>query len=87
MEVARAQITQGALKSVHLSFQISFSLLTVESAIFNDNERALKEFPVPVCQVVQVKPMGAGGEGQAERFRLVVSDIQNFVQCMLATRE
>ncbi|CAD6438941.1 f508a358-488b-4ca6-9146-1819018c094a [Sclerotinia trifoliorum] len=30
--------------------------------------------------------MGAGVNGQAERFRLVVSDIQNFVQCMLATQ-
>ncbi|QSZ32520.1 hypothetical protein DSL72_002098 [Monilinia vaccinii-corymbosi] len=69
MEVAKAQITQGAL-----------------NAIFNDPERVMKDFPVPVCQVVQVKPMGAGGEGQAERFRLVVSDIQNFVQCMLATQ-
>ncbi|KAM0139113.1 hypothetical protein ACHAP3_003381 [Botrytis cinerea] len=69
MEVAKAQITQGAL-----------------NAIFNDTDRVIKDFPVPVCQVVQVKPMGAGVDGQAERFRLVVSDIQNFVQCMLATQ-
>lgn len=67
--------------------QIVFPLLTLGSAIFNDTDRVIKDFPVPVCQVVQVKPMGAGVDGQAERFRLVVSDIQNFVQCMLATRK
>lgn len=41
--------------------------------------------PEPVFQCVQIKPL-AGQQGSAERFRIVLSDIDNFVQCMLATR-
>ena len=39
----------------------------------------------PVLQCVQVKPIPAQ-QGQQERFRVVFSDISNFVQSMLATR-
>ncbi|KAI4091929.1 MAG: hypothetical protein LQ344_003747 [Seirophora lacunosa] len=39
----------------------------------------------PVLQCVQVKPL-AGAQGGPERFRVVFSDISNFVQSMLATQ-
>ncbi len=57
-------------------------------AIFYDPERAQRQFPVPVLQCLHIKALGAksaDGAG-AERYRLVLSDTQNFVQCMLATQ-
>lgn len=39
----------------------------------------------PVFQCVQLKPMGNGVNGM-ERFRLVWSDIRNYIQSMLATQ-
>lgn len=42
---------------------------------------------MPVLQCVQIKPLGPQGEGNAERFRVVLSDVNNFVQSMLATRK
>jgi len=39
----------------------------------------------PVFQCVQLKPMGGGANG-VERFRLVWSDIRNYIQSMLATQ-
>ncbi|KAL8941616.1 MAG: hypothetical protein Q9211_001747 [Gyalolechia sp. 1 TL-2023] len=39
----------------------------------------------PILQCVQVKPL-AGGQSGPERFRVVFSDISNFVQSMLATQ-
>ncbi|KAH8821109.1 replication factor-a protein 1 [Xylogone sp. PMI_703] len=55
-------------------------------AIFNNPERIEKEFPVPVCQCVQIKALGSQAEGVPERYRIVLSDIKNFVQSMLATQ-
>lgn len=52
------------------------------SLIFENPASAVAE---PVLQCVQIKPL-AGQQGAAERFRIVLSDIDNFVQCMLATR-
>jgi len=40
----------------------------------------------PVLQCVQIKPL-QGATGTVERFRVVFSDIRNFIQSMLATRE
>ncbi|KAI1081180.1 replication factor-A protein [Whalleya microplaca] len=74
MSVAAAQqaITQGAL-----------------DAIFNDSVNVDKRFPVPVLQCLQIKPLaaqqGPGGQ-QPERYRVVLSDLRNYVQCMLATQ-
>ncbi len=62
------------------------SLLTLASAIFNDPDSLQVKFPVPICQCVQIKALGTTGEGNPERYRLVLSDISNFVQSMLATR-
>ena len=42
---------------------------------------------MPTCQCVQIKPLGTQGEGSAERYRVVLSDVRNFVQSMLATRK
>lgn len=47
-------------------------------------------FPVPVMQCLQMKTLEskavAGGGAGPERFRVVLSDIRNYVQCMLATQ-
>ncbi|KAH8670992.1 hypothetical protein BX600DRAFT_480370 [Xylariales sp. PMI_506] len=70
-EAAQA-ITQGAL-----------------DAIFNDPGNVDARFPVPVLQCLQIKPLAAPGapSGAApERFRVVLSDIRNYVQCMLSTQ-
>lgn len=56
-------------------------LMFSSSAIF-DGTNTIAE---PVLQCVQVKPI-AGQQGGQERFRVVFSDILNFVQSMLASR-
>lgn len=61
--------------------------LTNHSAVFNDPEKLQRDFPVPICQVVQIKALAAQTSGAPERFRIVLSDIKNFVQSMLATRK
>ncbi|SPJ91502.1 probable single-stranded DNA-binding protein 68k chain [Fusarium torulosum] len=53
--------------------------------IFNDPEKAAKLFPVPVLQCLQVKQMAPSAQG-GDRFRLVMSDGQHYVQTMLATQ-
>lgn len=40
----------------------------------------------PIVQCVQIKPLAAQ-PGNPERYRVVFSDISNFVQTMLATRQ
>ncbi|PNP44047.1 replication factor A1 [Trichoderma gamsii] len=54
------------------------------NAIFNDPDQAAKLFPVPVMQCLQIKQMGPSGQG-GDRWRLVMSDGNNYVQTMLAT--
>ena len=85
---------RGCIESYHSRrSQVSCVLLrcdkflTILSAIFNDPERLQKDFPVPVCQCVQIKALGSQGEGNPERYRIVLSDVNNFVQGMLATRK
>lgn len=56
------------------------------SAIFNSNEDPNTAISQPILQCVQVKPL-VGAQGAPERFRVVFSDINNFVQSMLATRK
>ena len=55
-------------------------------AIFNSQADPNANVSQPCLQCVQVKPL-AGQQGAPERFRVVFSDINNFVQSMLATRE
>ena len=55
-------------------------------AIFNNEPGGNPAVSQPVLQCVQIKPL-AGGQSTAERYRVVFSDIQNFVQSMLATRK
>ncbi|MCJ1466560.1 Replication factor A protein 1 [Pseudocyphellaria aurata] len=50
--------------------------------IFNNPASAV---PEPVLQCVQIKPL-AGQQGSGERFRVVLSDIDSFVQCALASQ-
>ena len=56
------------------------------SAIFNSSEDPNSAVSQPVLQCVQVKPL-VGQQGTPERYRVVFSDINNFVQSMLATRK
>ncbi|KAI9048739.1 hypothetical protein LZ554_007570 [Drepanopeziza brunnea f. sp. 'monogermtubi'] len=56
------------------------------NAIFNDPIALQEQYPVPVCQCVQIKTLASSGEGAADRYRLVLSDVDNFVQSMLATQ-
>lgn len=65
--------------------------LFVSRAIFNDPETAKTQFPVPVFQCLQIKPLGpppngAAGAAASERYRVVLSDVDNYVQTMLATQ-
>jgi replication factor A1 len=42
---------------------------------------------VPVLQCLQLKELEAkGGDSSAQRWRVVLSDVRNYVQCMLATQ-
>lgn len=41
---------------------------------------------MPVLQCLQIKPLGAQPNGGGERYRIVLSDVNNYVQCMLATQ-
>ncbi|KAG9238114.1 replication factor-a protein 1 [Amylocarpus encephaloides] len=56
------------------------------NAIFNDPETLEDRFPVPVCQCVHIKTLNASEAGAPERFRLVLSDVDHFVQSMLGTQ-
>ncbi|CAK7566922.1 MAG: Replication factor A protein 1 [Sporothrix epigloea] len=58
------------------------------SVIFTDPEKATQQFPVPVFQCLQVKPLGNQQPGAAggERYRVVLSDMDHYVQTMLATQ-
>lgn len=53
--------------------------------IFDDPEHWREQVPVPVVQCLQIKPLGAAQGGGPERYRVVLSDTNNFVQSMLAT--
>lgn len=90
-----SQITRGALRYVgSIPRPPSFSLprpqnivadLDRYSAIFNSTVPP-PQYSVPVLQCLQVKPLAAPPSGGPERYRVVLSDINNYVQCMLATQ-
>ena len=71
---------------MHHSFVQVALLILVHSAIFNSNQDPSSAVSQPILQCVQVKPL-QGQEGAPERHRVVFSDINNFVQSMLATRK
>lgn len=56
------------------------------SGIFDDSSALRERFPEPVCQCVRISPIAPTQNGVGERFRVVLSDIRNFVQCMLASQ-
>ncbi|KAH0565886.1 hypothetical protein GP486_000716 [Trichoglossum hirsutum] len=53
--------------------------------IFSSDGNPEEVFPNPVLQCVQVRPLAAQ-PNTPERFRIVLSDIDNFIQCMLASQ-
>lgn len=77
---SRRELSSKLLQPTHQSWPN-----VMHSAIFNDPANLQRNFPVPVCQCVQIKPLGAQSAGAPERFRIVLSDIKNFVQSMVAT--
>jgi hypothetical protein len=87
---AASQISVGALRYAilpcHPAQQRSSSRSHTDddiySAIFDQSK---PQVPQPIVQCVQIKSLPAQ-PGQAERYRAVFSDIQNYVQTMLATR-
>ncbi|KOS20078.1 Replication factor A protein 1 [Escovopsis weberi] len=54
--------------------------------IFNDLDKAAKVFPVPVMQCLQIKQMAPTAQAAGERYRVVMSDGQHYVQTMLGTQ-
>lgn len=87
MEAASQALSRGALEYV-LSSLVAVQLMTDNvwcSAIFNDTDKAEKLFPVAVLQCLQVKQMAPSAQA-GERWRLVVSDGEHYVQTMLATK-
>lgn len=54
------------------------------SAIFNAPNQG--EHPQPILQCLQIKTLETGANGVA-RYRVVFSDIDNYVQSMLASRK
>lgn len=79
-----AQVSVGALGYCFPppSFVCDVLLLSRLSAIFDDTKPKSAE---PVVQCVQVKLLPNQTKGQ-ERYRVVFSDISNYIQTMLATR-
>ncbi|KAL5332160.1 hypothetical protein BJX70DRAFT_384971 [Aspergillus crustosus] len=63
-----------------MASQVSHISVGALSAIFDDNKPQIQE---PIVQCVQVKPLPPQANNQ-ERYRVVFSDISNYVQTMLA---
>lgn len=57
----------------------------VLNAIFNHSDQLDKDFPEPVYQCLQMKSFSS--EQVGERWRLVLSDIEHFVQCILVSQQ
>ena len=64
---------------------MGMAVLTECSAIFDSQADPNIAVSQPCLQCVQIKPL-PGQQGFPDRFRVVFSDINNFVQSMLATR-
>ncbi|KAL1899685.1 Replication factor A protein 1 [Ceratocystis pirilliformis] len=55
--------------------------------IFTDRDRVAETFGEPVVQCLQVRPMNKdGGAGGNDRYRLVLSDSVNYVQCVMGVQ-
>jgi replication factor A1 len=90
-EAAEKAITVGALRLVRNLALVQYESTDtfLSSAIFHDPTNVDQRFPVPVLQCLQIKPLAANAQAGAsapERFRVVLSDLNNYVQCMLATQ-
>lgn len=56
------------------------------SALFFEGEAAVERFQNPVVQILNIKVVPAKAEGGADRYRIVVSDGEMFIQGMVATQ-
>ena len=77
-----------ALALLHILTAHRLTSSFLSSVIFSDPEKGKEQFPVPIFQCLQVKPLGnqqPGGTG-GERYRVVLSDMDQYVQTMLATQ-
>ena len=82
---AASYVSQGFLRySIHSTFYHSLLIQPYRSVLESDGTNV--SVAEPVLQCVQIKPLG-GAQGAPERYRVVFSDMQNFVQTMLATRK
>lgn len=81
---AEGAVSRGALRYTKMGWILS----QISRADLTDFRRIVEgeHIQEPVFQCVQVKPMTQNANG-AERYRLVWSDVDNFIQSMLATRE
>lgn len=57
----------------------------VTRQIFDAGDKAVQVVKNPVLQCVQLKLLN-GQSGSPERYRIVLSDVRNFIQCMIATQ-
>ncbi|MBE7180936.1 MAG: hypothetical protein INR71_06960 [Terriglobus roseus] len=62
---------------------VPLSVGSLKAIFANDDSAHQGE---PILQCVQIKPMDKKDESSPDRWRLVLSDSQNFIQSMLATR-
>lgn len=84
---AASYINQGSLRYDCSQYAADRQrVLTIHRAIFEQDEDSKAAVPEPILQCVQVKPLNSQ-PGAPERFRVVFSDVINFAQSMLATRE
>jgi replication factor A1 len=81
--MAEQAITQGAIRLVQY-LRLQKQRLTPSRSIFDPSGCFVEQ---PVLQCVQIKTMEpkAGDANPVQRFRVVLSDIRNFIQTMIAT--
>ena len=83
--MAEQAITQGAIRygSVIHTYSLCMTL-TISRSIFEASGCFVDH---PIFQCVQIKTMEpkAGEANPVQRFRVVLSDIRNFIQTMIAT--
>ena len=76
-------VLSGEYHADSCMLEMGQDLIFHSSAIFDDTKEQIRE---PIVQCVQVKPLPPQPNHQ-ERYRAVFSDIANYVQTMLATRQ
>ena len=68
-----------------MSFQLTAGICQRLQAVKNEEEQAvLSQSPITL-QVLSIKKVGATSSATSDRYRIIVSDGEHFVQAMLAT--